>query len=157
LKGYNIKAIGFKNKSVPNLPMRVRTITIVFFGMIFLCGCVASSQVYSGSRKNKDEIAILIIPSHLRFVTVDGKKIDYVVVHNRVELLPGKHTIVVTYLQQGQWASDEPFEPIALDFEVEAGHRYLVKNEIRNDGWKTWIEDMTGRKLTFYEVFFEGF
>lgn len=137
--------------------MRIRTSIILFLGIFFLCGCVATSQMYSGQRKNKDEIAILVIPNHLRFISVDEKKIDYVVIHNRLELLPGQHAIVISYLERGQWDSTEPFEAIGLSFKAEAGHRYIVKNEIRHDGWKAWIEDMTGRKYTFHEVFFEGF
>lgn len=143
--------------------MNLGKVLTIFFCVLFLVGCAGTQKMYIGERKDRSEVAVVIIPNQLRFVSVDGEKVDHLMAHSKVELLPGRHIIELTYLQDTAYYSYEPFDHKTIELDAEAGKEYIIKSKtegsmwIKECTWEIWIEDKTGRNFTFKEVVSEGY
>jgi hypothetical protein len=105
------------------------------------------------------EIAVVSATTHYRVVqwtAVYLKAVDGVATHNRVELLPGAHTIDVSFHAEelGMRYSSRGF--CSIQFDASAGHTYRVDGEFthRQQKWHAWLVDESTDAR--YECLFNG-
>ena len=143
---------------------------ITMFGVILLAwGCATptgSFQAYEGPQRADGEVVLVMVPSSLEILALEGKEVkvpyfggnDY-----RLELLPGTHTLEVFYKES--WGGPTSSGVVVSDvnmfrFHAEAGATYMLKhNGPRDlvtasrfsDMPKIWlIESASGRRLEPY-------
>lgn len=111
--------------------MRVRAVAGAL--LLALAGC-ATYRAYDGERRPASEVTVISGEAKLRAATplalviraVDGRTVD--VRYNSVELLPGKHSLLVDCQVAGEAATASRH---AVDVEVGAGERYRLRADMR--------------------------
>ena len=111
------------------------TVARVVAGALLLAaaGC-ASYRAYEGERRPASEVAVISGEAKFRAATplalviraVDGQTVD--VRYNSVELLPGKHSLLVDCQVAGEAATASRH---SVDVEVGGGERYRLQADMR--------------------------
>jgi hypothetical protein len=101
--------------------------------LLAMAGC-ATFRAYDGERRPAGEVAVISGEAKLRAATplalviraVDGRTVD--LRYNSVELLPGKHSLLIDCQVGGEAATASRH---AVEVEVGAGERYRLRAEMR--------------------------
>ena len=98
----------------------MKTIIILLSTVIVLAGCSSTQKMYSGAELPSTQTALVRgADMTINLVSCDGKKIT----SNEIIVLPGDHTIEMSYHQQGvSYSADTAL----IDFTAETGHAYIV-------------------------------
>ncbi len=122
----------------------------IVVALILLCSC-GTTQMYSGPKLSRDQVAVLSVRAPLRAEILSGSEPQHVVgsatvfSSDKVALSPGFHNVKV-YLRKDSFSTDD----LILNFEAIAGHKYRITHEMKYDGflsthgsWSAGIEDVT--------------
>ncbi len=142
---------------------------IIFLLAIFVISSCSPKvyRIYQGTELPMDKIAVLFLDGHVLNVEIDGKDVRvnkwelfYFGVNSKIELLPGKHIILVTYSHSGN-SYGKTFHhygsPIRIVFYAKPGHTYELKYKKHfvqlfdlppkgEKKWSAWIENITEKK-----------
>lgn len=113
-------------------------------------------RAYPGAKRPDAEVAIVkndfaiygFWGWSIKVVQVDG--VDVGELDGAVEVLPGQHTIAITYFSDTAGMMLHGRHPCFVTFQAVAGHRYQVSGDgsLSDSRWRGWIEDLTtGAKL----------
>jgi hypothetical protein len=108
---------------------------------VLLLGCGGSTvlRMYEGPALPASEIAELDV-SHrsIALMGVDTLQHRYqALAHRQIELLPGPHVLLVNYSSLKGRSS----RPVSLEFNAQAGRKYVLKAVGGYARWSAWIED----------------
>ena len=97
----------------------------------WLAGCAATGPAYSGARQPREKVALLSTEPTVNIQTVDGRRVRPVIFGEvglkNLEVLPGEHTLVVTYINNDGFDFHvRSTEAITVPFHAQAGHAYVV-------------------------------
>ena len=126
---------------------------LIGFGLVLVLAACSSTKHYVGPTRPDSELALLErdLDAATYFADIDGKfrGLGYL---DRVEFLPGRHTVQVLYTTGVQVSTGS----ITLAFDAVMGHVYEVKSAMRVvDGksvWTAWIEDKSNEQVVSQEV-----
>lgn len=120
------------------------------------CYSPISVRSYSGPGLSADNIAFLKERLPVIIESIDGQavglKTSYRNIHISpfiIELLPGHHTVSVSYHLEGPFCTLYSIQPVTLDLRVEAGHTYTISGVIAGIAfcgqgqWVPSIRDIT--------------
>jgi len=99
--------------------------------VITLSGC-HTSLMYSGSAMTEKDLVVLYYPIDIGYDLIDGKPSEYYKhpVSNEIQLLPGHHTLVVSYgyvyTLPDRTITEVGNMPIEVEFVGEKGRAYKV-------------------------------
>lgn len=111
----------------------------LYLSVVSICIAVASCRSpisvrsYSGPGLPNGNVAFLKERLPVILVSVDGQAVGLKTLYRNIhisplviELLPGHHTISVSYYQEGPFCTLRSLQPVTLDLRAEAGHTYMV-------------------------------
>ncbi len=100
----------------------------VIFLLLTACQGQAVYRAYSGDPRPADKVAMLTVPAEFNLLYIDGEKYSSLSDGARLELLPGKHQLVIEYDVFWDITSDVydrvVSQPVMLSFESLPGRRY---------------------------------
>jgi hypothetical protein len=132
-----------------------------FIAVALLAACVSiepPTRMYDGPMLPKEQIAIIRIPStaypYTTYPCIDGRGAH----GNEIHVLPGKHQLrggfkyqpsllVSSLLGAVSGTSYYKFYSSILEFEVQAGHEYVVNGDVIKDLPLMWVEDITTKQI----------
>lgn len=108
-------------------------------------------RAYPGPKRPDAEIATIESDTamygfwgwSIRVVQVDG--VDVGELDSAVEVLPGEHTVAITYFSDTAGMMMIGRHPCFVTFQAVPGRRYRVSGEasLSDNDWRGWIEDRT--------------
>ena len=124
--------------------------------IIFLLACscaMLTMKGYEGQDLSADKTAVIEKGIYLYINKCDG--IDLGFFQNKVIVLPGDHTIEVSFQTQsmGDFVSYSN-ETASLTFKAEAGHTYVAHaHRVSTEGWIAYVIDKkTGERIAQSEI-----
>ena len=129
----------------------LRNLFLISIVFILIVSCGGTHRAYEGSKLQEHQVAIVKVTSNW-LVGYSGtlpRAIDGIPVSRvfSLEVLPGKHTVTVSYITPDYVAKSRGYaieDRGKVTFIAKAGHTYLLKAE--EDAYqkvKFWIEDIT--------------
>jgi hypothetical protein len=108
---------------------------------------------YEGQDLSADKTAVIENGFYIHIDKCDG--VDLGFFHNKVIILPGEHTIEVSFLTQttGDLVSYSK-ETASLTFKTEAGNTYVAHGHLMSaEGWIAYVMDKkTGERVAQSEI-----
>ena len=139
--------------------MRARHFFIAARLVIAIISLLASScamltmKGYEGQDLSADKTAVIESGFYLNIDKCDG--VDLGIFQNKVIVLPGEHTIEVSFQTQttGDLVSYSN-ETVSLTFNTEAGHTYVAQAHLMSaKGWIAYVMDKkTGERVAQSEI-----
>ncbi len=112
---------------------RLVSLFLMLLTFLLLTACQGSAvyRTYSGEPRPADKVAIFTIPAEYNLLYIDGEKYSSMSDGAVLELLPGKHQLVVEYDVFWDGTADNydrvVSQPVMLSFKTLPGRRYRLK------------------------------
>jgi hypothetical protein len=115
---------------------------------------ISTYKLYEGPQSKPDNVAFIMNRnSPISILVVD----DYFSPNDKcfdpdaiIELLPGEHTLVVSYSHTFSSIKTSSVLPIVIAFNAEAGKLYNIKSSANNGNFTAWVEELINKDKINY-------